>query len=1362
MAEDYGYEGLYGRAIRALSGARDWYSDYTDPNRPRKRNAVDVNLPVAPPVEKPWYEKVTSPLEVAEQIGRKSVEPGKAQAKSIGGKLAGALGATQESGARAFGALMDATSTGSEKKPLSDVVWEGLKGVKSGYEAGLGATSASQEFMKRAPEDTLRGINPVQRAELGLGLDVVTDPTNLIPEKYLGAGAAALVGAGDVGQAWLPFKQWKAARNIEGLTHKLNDPSHEAAVLGTGFGVTSSEDVLGRMGHAGYYTPKEAKEARLAGKPPTGQSNASYTGGTPLPVSFKDETKILDVRGAPLPKEDFDVIIGSLDPVEDKEYIKTLTKAFNDQKKYAEGPGAIRHEDVRAGKSTPEQLRQYYNQLAQDPVATDAIERLHVLLVKPNEIGFGVKVKGSRGQAYSSGGNPKYGSAALNQPGMTGEYGGIHYTDYVVGGPQDTGYGKSGSMAFDPRQTLFAPVGSQKNPATTPWQQGKLAPPGTPKDSYGGGTFKGVMPSDAPGGVSSPYPGMGVEPPEPVSPWETAQGISPAQTAQEIAESWAAQNVETPKVYPPGGPSFMGKPISTYEQGTLKELEAAGRELDEVQKVKLDIIKQYESGVPPVEAPATSHWSTFGTSPDDPPTAANFADKLSGGGTYDEIIEAYNKLSTGGKEDFQDIYPDEYDHFQDIVAFRNPPTVSAVDPQTALYQPQTHRKMMEHVADLKSIWESNNIPPAWGNNLDEFFNSAVHPDLSPHDLHMAAADWVNQAGYPGAADEIKELWEIKLQGVPDEAPTNPSYAPENKTPVDYDTQYKEFIEHLNDTEADPEGIVSHWKNLHPALKTKLAHEDDLAFQTISELEAVSDNVASEAGNLDVAGMDFDSLIGGATRQPAAAPNLVKKPELLSALPEGFEGFDDVPEPATLSPMGKESIGVLDAEGSLDYLKNTYPEVAENFAKHSGTEMGSIESHTKDVLKQWKTQLSSEELADISSRYGPDVEAVLNTALPLHDIGKAQAIESGDKNLQHSFTIPIMEKILQDEGFDPNEVALARELFNHDMIGSLLQGSSKLTPQQVADELAAKAAKIGMDPSDFAKLQLAFFQADASSYPFVTQFMKQEPGGKWYSGSPKVKPIEDLIAGPGAAQVAKPVETTYTLKVPDAEDLLGGTKNKSIYTKNGQDYLFKEANPPYFADQEVSANKVANLAGLHPIKIETTQMGGKVGTMQAAVGNNMNWPTLKEVDLTTLTTEELRDIIRNHPVDWLTGNMDAHGAQFLRTPNGIVGIDRGRAFKNYAGNKLHEDFNPTGGVGYYDQIYNDIVRAYKKDELPQLTDKDIEAALDQTIFKMVQNQGAIMQEIYAGLERSAQGKLRPLADTRMGNLRNDLLKFWTGK
>jgi len=200
--------------------------------------------------------------------------------------------------------------------------------------------------------------------------------------------------------------------------------------------------------------------------------------------------------------------------------------------------------------------------------------------------------------------------------------------------------------------------------------------------------------------------------------------------------------------------------------------------------------------------------------------------------------------------------------------------------------------------------------------------------------------------------------------------------------------------------------------------------------------------------------------------------------------------------------------------SMAAFKAKYPEVASRYAQHSGTERGSIEAHTREVGDTWAQQLTPEEMSGISARFGSDVGKLMAAAIPLHDIGKADAIREGGS--QHEHTIPILQRVLRREGFGARDVALATELLNHDMIGPLLRAHEGMratyTPEQVAAKLEAKAEAVGMSASDFATLQMAFFQADASSYPFVARQMTREKSGRHtFAGSKVLAPIHALVS-----------------------------------------------------------------------------------------------------------------------------------------------------------------------------------------------------------------------------------------------------------
>jgi hypothetical protein len=204
----------------------------------------------------------------------------------------------------------------------------------------------------------------------------------------------------------------------------------------------------------------------------------------------------------------------------------------------------------------------------------------------------------------------------------------------------------------------------------------------------------------------------------------------------------------------------------------------------------------------------------------------------------------------------------------------------------------------------------------------------------------------------------------------------------------------------------------------------------------------------------------------------------------------------------------------DAQGQwtrMTALAERHPLVAKNYARHSGTEMGSIGAHTSDVIREWKTQLSSDVLAGISERFGSDVDALMETVIPLHDIGKADALDVGDKHKQHEYTTPILQDVLRKEGFSEQDITLATELTSHDLIGPLMRYSRPhVSQEEVAQILTEKATKVGMSVQDFVTLQLAYYQADVAAYPYITQFMEQDPSGRWtFEHSPKIAALVAL-------------------------------------------------------------------------------------------------------------------------------------------------------------------------------------------------------------------------------------------------------------
>lgn len=154
--------------------------------------------------------------------------------------------------------------------------------------------------------------------------------------------------------------------------------------------------------------------------------------------------------------------------------------------------------------------------------------------------------------------------------------------------------------------------------------------------------------------------------------------------------------------------------------------------------------------------------------------------------------------------------------------------------------------------------------------------------------------------------------------------------------------------------------------------------------------------------------------------------------------------------------------------------------------------------------------------------------------------------------------------------------------------------------------------------------------------------------------------------------------------------LGGEKPKKILTKeNGDQFLFK----PELSGLRTSASlSVTNLQSLvlEPnefVPVVPMEHNGKKGSIQAMVPNSSPMVSVKEhvsgkqasdERLTNLSKPELQKLWQEFVFDWLVGNHDGKAANFLKTPTGIIGIDKEQAFKTIGADQLSLSWkvNPT--------------------------------------------------------------------------------------
>lgn len=161
---------------------------------------------------------------------------------------------------------------------------------------------------------------------------------------------------------------------------------------------------------------------------------------------------------------------------------------------------------------------------------------------------------------------------------------------------------------------------------------------------------------------------------------------------------------------------------------------------------------------------------------------------------------------------------------------------------------------------------------------------------------------------------------------------------------------------------------------------------------------------------------------------------------------------------------------FDPQSLLDSFKEVF---SEEYKHESGTWEGySIENHTLKVLSQFEKYFAKKDLpADINKQF-------FRLLLALHDIGKPQAIDVGDKKFQHYYTMPILKKVFELEGFTAKEIRLGKVLIGEDPIGIYLQ-NGKI--EDSAQYIMQKSAESGMTPEELLDLFLIMYKVDAGSY-----------------------------------------------------------------------------------------------------------------------------------------------------------------------------------------------------------------------------------------------------------------------------------------
>jgi len=227
--------------------------------------------------------------------------------------------------------------------------------------------------------------------------------------------------------------------------------------------------------------------------------------------------------------------------------------------------------------------------------------------------------------------------------------------------------------------------------------------------------------------------------------------------------------------------------------------------------------------------------------------------------------------------------------------------------------------------------------------------------------------------------------------------------------------------------------------------------------------------------------------------------------------------------------------------------------------------------------------------------------------------------------------------------------------------------------------------------------------------------------------------------------------------------LGGAHEKYIYIdRHGDEWLFKP-NDAFVARGEEMAYRVGRLIDPESVEVRFIEIDGRAGSIQRLVKSVKSEASFRDIPIAKLSPTEIEALQREHIIDWLISNHDAHAKQFVRAADGkILGIDKGQSFKFLGKDRLSISYHPNSMEA--EPIYNTLFRAYKNGEI----DIDLNAA-----FKYIRRVEQIPDTEYLEIIRpyvegrfgvkpsAAKDEFYRLALERKNNIRRDFEKFYNG-
>jgi hypothetical protein len=280
----------------------------------------------------------------------------------------------------------------------------------------------------------------------------------------------------------------------------------------------------------------------------------------------------------------------------------------------------------------------------------------------------------------------------------------------------------------------------------------------------------------------------------------------------------------------------------------------------------------------------------------------------------------------------------------------------------------------------------------------------------------------------------------------------------------------------------------------------------------------------------------------------------------------------------------------------------------------------------------------------------------------------------------------------------------------------------------------------------------------------------------------------------ATPAKEPKLIVHTAGQEDISDLkftVVGNANKAGFTGahskyimeagDGHKYLFKPYNSAetHRVWADIIAAKVAKIVGLptaevgsKPVTIEVPiGMGGSyqgteaTGSVQKIIEGHKANSIAHYVDneFQHCPQHVIQQLQREHVLDWLIGNNDAHKNQFLVDKNGdIIGVDKGQAFKFYKDDVLSLSWDPSNNIqAGHEQVYNVLLKAAKKGKV-KVDFGVVHQFITENMSNLKSIDLAAMVHPYAAHSvewADKVNKLQNLATKRLANISSDFKKLY---